>query len=466
MNAQQRQQALTAEAAMRSKERRERLLRFGTYAMLALFLVFVQLPLFWMILTAFKQRGQAFQMRFWPQTNVRGTSPYQLASIGTDQPSREMPEELLSPRERSWRETAPDGGATLHLGFLLPPATKASLRLYNEPARYVRAHLAGGGFDTLSEEEARAEQEAHRKATEEAKEKKLEAPAPKRVRYELLERPVDKALDLAPDAGDPAGPRLWSVDLPLGAGAAEPKECYVDFERTWSQGLAAIYTAQNFNEIWNKKGFPFSRYFFNSLQVATGAGLMTVILCSLAAYGFSRKKFPGSDKLFYGMLASMLIPGMVFMVPQFAITLKLGWMNTYWGLVVPHLGNVFGLFLLKQHMDSLPEALFQAARIDGANDWQIYWMLALPLSAPIVITLFLLVFVGQWSNFLWQFIVNSGDSLWVTLPVGLQSFKGQYDTRWELIMAGACFSIVPIAILFATVQRYFLIGMTGGSVKE
>jgi ABC-type glycerol-3-phosphate transport system permease component len=153
-------------------------------------------------------------------------------------------------------------------------------------------------------------------------------------------------------------------------------------------------------------------------------------------------------------------------VPQFALVSRFGWINTFQGMVLPHVANVFGLFLMRQYIETIPDSLLEAARIDGANEWQVFRIAIVPLSMPIVITLFLITFVSQWSNFLWQFITNTPDSPLRTLPVGLNLFKGQYDIKWELIMAGACFSIIPVAIIFAAAQRYFIQGMTSGAVKE
>jgi multiple sugar transport system permease protein len=170
--------------------------------------------------------------------------------------------------------------------------------------------------------------------------------------------------------------------------------------------------------------------------------------------------------LFALLLTSMLVPGMIFMVPQFSITLKLGMMDSYAGMVVPHLANVFGLFLMRQYISQIPKDLFAAAEIDGARQYQVFQTIVIPICLPIMVTLFLLVFVGQWSNFLWQLIINTGQSEVLTLPVGLQQFKGQNANEWEKIMAGACFSILPIAVLFLSLQKYFMEGLTAGAVKE
>lgn len=231
-------------------------------------------------------------------------------------------------------------------------------------------------------------------------------------------------------------------------------------------GMAEIYTYRNFVDILFNRDFPFIRFFFNSLIVATLAALFTVAFCTMGGYVFAKKDFYGKSAIFYLFLGTMLVPGLIFMVPQFAIVTKLGWINSYFGMVVPHLANVFGIYLLRQYMETIPDSLFEAAKIDGASEWQLFSQVAVPLSMPIMVTLFLLVFVGQWSNFLWQYITNTPDSPLRTLPVGLALFKGQYDIRWEQMMAGACFSVLPITVLFIFAQRFFIEGMTSGGVKE
>jgi len=260
----------------------------------------------------------------------------------------------------------------------------------------------------------------------------------------------------------------WSLlqDGVLFSGAPENATYRIQSNRSFTEALGSLYTINNFVTILSKEEFNFGRYFINSLIVATSAALLTVFLVTLAGYAFAQKEFHYRNGLFYLLLSSMLVPGMIYMVPQFSITLKLGWLNSYTGMVVPHVANVFGLFLLRQYIEQIPNDLFRAAEIDGANDRQIFTNIVIPMTMPVMVTLFLLVFVGQWSNFLWQLIVNTGDQSTMTLPVGLQQFRGQNATDWELIMAGACFSILPITVIFLSLQRYFIMGLTAGSVKE
>ena len=217
--------------------------------------------------------------------------------------------------------------------------------------------------------------------------------------------------------------------------------------------------------IENKKHF--GTYFMNSLLVSTTAAFLVTLFASMGAYVFSKKNLPYKDKIFKVLLMSMMIPGMMFMVPQFFMICKMGLFGTKWAMFLPHLASVFGIFMLKQFMDTIPDSLLEAAQIDGASEWQVFRIVIIPLSLPIILTLFLLTFLSNWSNFLWQLIVTDFENpLSVTLPVGLALFRGQYTSELGLIMSASCFSIVPIAVLFLFAQRYFIEGMTAGAVKE
>ena len=222
---------------------------------------------------------------------------------------------------------------------------------------------------------------------------------------------------------------------------------------------------KSIDPIENKKHF--GTYFMNSLLVSTTAAFLVTLFASMGAYVFSKKNLPYKDKIFRVLLMSMMIPGMMFMVPQFFMICKMGLFGTKWAMFLPHLASVFGIFMLKQFMDTIPDSLLEAAQIDGASEWQVFRIVIIPLSLPIILTLFLLTFLSNWSNFLWQLIVTDFENpLSVTLPVGLALFRGQYTSELGLIMSASCFSIVPIAVLFLFAQRYFIEGMTAGAVKE
>ncbi len=221
-------------------------------------------------------------------------------------------------------------------------------------------------------------------------------------------------------------------------------------------------TLDNFRRILADYGF--ARYFLNSIIVATSAAFLATLFAALAAYAFAKKQFLFKRQLFLFLLASLMIPGMMYMVPQFAIVSQLGLMNTYAAMVLPHLANVFGLFLMKQFMESIPNSLLDSSRIDGASELQVFRHIVVPLSLPVIATLFLLTFQFHWGNFLWQLIVTNKESLY-TVPVGLAMFRDAHEELVTLKMAGAAISIIPIGILFFFTQRLFIEGMTKGAVK-
>ncbi|MFZ2956499.1 MAG: carbohydrate ABC transporter permease [Candidatus Ozemobacteraceae bacterium] len=211
----------------------------------------------------------------------------------------------------------------------------------------------------------------------------------------------------------------------------------------------------------------FGTYFLNSIQIASIAAFFVTLFAAMGGYVFAKKELPYKNVLFGFFMATMMIPGMMYMVPQFFMICKMGLFGTKWAMFLPHLASVFGVFMLKQFMETIPSSLIEAARIDGASEWQIFRIVIVPLSMPILLTLFLLTFLFHWSNFLWQLIVTDFENpLSVTLPVGLALFRGQYTSDLGLIMSASCFSIVPIAVLFLFAQRYFIEGMTQGAVKE
>ncbi len=244
-----------------------------------------------------------------------------------------------------------------------------------------------------------------------------------------------------------------------------PAEPTLDNFRRVLKTDAASVAAGALDPIENKKNF--GTYFLNSLLVATTAAFLVTLFASMGAYVFSKKELPYKQQMFMLLLATMMIPGMMFMVPQFFMVCKMGMFGTKWAMFLPHLASVFGIFMLKQFMDTIPDSLIEAAQIDGASEWQVFRIVIVPLAFPIILTLFLLTFLFHWSNFLWQLIVtNFENPLSITLPVGLALFRGQYTSELGLIMSASCFSIVPIAVLFLFAQRYFIEGMTQGAVKE
>lgn len=237
-----------------------------------------------------------------------------------------------------------------------------------------------------------------------------------------------------------------------------------NFQKVLKTDPASLAAASQ-DPIEAKKNF--GTYFLNSLLVATTAAFLVTLFAAMGAYVFSKKELPYKKQIFMLLLATMMIPGMMFMVPQFFMVCQMGMFGTKWAMFLPHLASVFGIFMLKQFMDTIPNSLLEAAQIDGASEWQVFRVVIVPLAFPIILTLFLLTFLFHWSNFLWQLIVtNFENPLSITLPVGLALFRGQYTSELGLIMSASCFSIVPIAVLFLFAQRYFIEGMTQGAVKE
>ncbi len=231
-----------------------------------------------------------------------------------------------------------------------------------------------------------------------------------------------------------------------------------------------LYTLSNYKKILghHPRGddFTFGRAFFNSLIVSIGTAILTILLCTLGGYVFAKKQFTGKTYLYVTFWASMMIPGMMFIVPQYVIITKLEWVNSLQSMIIPHAANIFGLYLMKQYIEQIPHSLFEAAIIDGAREFDLFRIIIIPLTMPILMTLFLMTFLAQWSNFLWQLIVNTPDSAMMTLPVALSYLKGQHNTDWTTLMAGSAVMLIPIVILFLATQKYFVAGMTAGAVKE
>lgn len=230
------------------------------------------------------------------------------------------------------------------------------------------------------------------------------------------------------------------------------------------EGFSKLYTLENFKKVFAE--FNFMKYFFNSIIVASLAAVFATTFACMAGYVFAKKNFIYKDLIFYMLVATMMIPGMMYLVPQFVITVKLGWFDTYQGLIIPHLANIFGVFMMRQFMRSIPDSLIEAAKLDGASEWQVFTIIIVPMAMPIIVTLFLLTFLFHWSNFIWQLVITKPGSAILTIPVGLAYFSGPHGSEWELMMAASCFSIIPMAILFLVAQNFFIEGMTKGAVKE
>jgi multiple sugar transport system permease protein len=209
---------------------------------------------------------------------------------------------------------------------------------------------------------------------------------------------------------------------------------------------------------------PFGRYLFNTLWIILWALSGTVLTSSMAAFGFARLRFPGRGFLFTLVLSTLMLPGTVTLIPTFILFTKLGWINTFLPLTVPYWfgGGAFYIFLLRQFFMGIPLDLDEAARIDGAGNWLIYWRILLPLSKPAVATVTVFTFISLWNDFFRPLVYLQDSDKW-TMAIGLQIFQGLYATSWHLMMAASTVMIVPIIVIFFMAQQYFVSGiqMTG-----
>jgi multiple sugar transport system permease protein len=207
------------------------------------------------------------------------------------------------------------------------------------------------------------------------------------------------------------------------------------------------------------------RNFFNSVVIAGSVTVISVLLNSLAGWALAKLRFPGRQRLFAWLLAAMVIPGQVAMLPLFLLLRSMGLVNTMAGVVAPAAASLFGIFLMRQYALSIPDELLDAARVDGAGELRIWWTIGLPLCRPALVTLALFTFVGTWSDFMWPLVVLTDETKY-TLPVALAGLVGEHALDVELMMAGSVITVVPVLLLFLSLQRYYLAGITMGSVKE
>ncbi|MCD6128397.1 carbohydrate ABC transporter permease [Candidatus Bipolaricaulota bacterium] len=226
---------------------------------------------------------------------------------------------------------------------------------------------------------------------------------------------------------------------------------------------------ENYVEIFRLMDF--GRYWLNTIIVTVGRMLGQFIFCTLAAYAFARLNFPGKDFLFFLLLSSLMVPFETLMVPTFVLMKKLGWINTYWALIVPHalgaFGGAFNVFLLRQFFLTIPKEFEESAIIDGASPFRIFRSIMLPLARPALAALLIFSFRGAWNDFTYPLIVTNTDNMKV-LSLGILGFKGLRAgmTQWHLMMAAATLSILPMILVFLVAQKYFIEGITVGGLKE
>lgn len=217
-------------------------------------------------------------------------------------------------------------------------------------------------------------------------------------------------------------------------------------------------TLEHYRSIFQRQDLMLGRWFLNSVVVATAATAVSLFISSLTAYGFSRLEFPGRDKIFYSLLIALMIPGQVTLIPVFLLMRNLGWLDNYNALIWPGAASVFGVFLLRQFFVGIPRELEEAAVMDGAGRFRIYWQIILPLARSSLVALMIFTFLGSWNDLFWPLIVMNKLEM-RTLPVGLTVLQGTYVQERALVMAGATIAAAPVLIFYAFFQRRIIEGV-------
>jgi multiple sugar transport system permease protein len=236
-----------------------------------------------------------------------------------------------------------------------------------------------------------------------------------------------------------------------------------EIRREPSRWIPEEPTLQNYRDLFDRLDFP--RYFFNSTFVAVAVTAGNLLFCSMLGYALAKLEFPGKRVLFAVVLATLMIPGIVTLVPLFVLVSNFNLTNTHAGLILPTVAGAFGVFLMRQFMLGIPDDLLDAARVDGAGEYRIFFRVVMPLCGPALATLGVLTFLTSWNNFLWPLVVASSEDMY-TLPVALALFSiGQQESNVALQMAGATVVVLPVAILFFATQRYVIQGIATTGLK-
>ncbi len=249
-------------------------------------------------------------------------------------------------------------------------------------------------------------------------------------------------------------PLLWM----LVASLMPPGEANSYPPRLWPSAVTFEHYAALFTRL------DLARYLFNSALLASIVTLIALFVNSMAGYAFAKFRFRFRDRLFRGLLAAMVIPAQVAMLPLFLLLKQFGLINTYWGVIIPGMASIFGIFLIRQYLLAIPDSLLDAARMDGAGEFRIYRSLILPLCRPILVTLAIFTFLGAWNDFMWPLIVLT-DSARYTLPVALANLLGEHVQDTELMMAGSVLTVLPVMLLFVVLQKYYITGIMLGGMK-
>jgi len=222
---------------------------------------------------------------------------------------------------------------------------------------------------------------------------------------------------------------------------------------------------ENYVDAWHAA--PFGRFYFNSIVTGVATTTLQIVFASLMAYAFACIRFPGKHYLLFLVLATMMIPDEMKLVPNYLLLNRLGWIDTYWALIVPPIAYAFPVFVLYQQFRTIPPSLLDSARVDGASHFRIVWQVVMPLSRPVVVAVTLVSFLGRWNDYLWPLVVTNSVKM-RTLPIGLAYLKKEAEegtTPWNLMMAATIFVVIPIVILYSMLQKQFVAGITKGAVK-
>jgi len=251
------------------------------------------------------------------------------------------------------------------------------------------------------------------------------------------------------------GPFLW-----MAVSSVKPEGEIRRLPPTW---WPEQFTFEHYRELFTRLDFP--QFFANSVLVAVAVTLGNLVFCSALGYALAKLRFPGKRLLFGVVLGMLMVPGMVLFVPQFVLVSNMGLVNTYAGLALPYLAGPFGVFLMRQYLLSIPDDLIEAARVDGAGEFRIFWRIVLPLCRPALATLGILTFLASWNNFLWPLVVATSEDRY-TLPVALALYSiGQNRINFGLLLAGSVVVVLPIVIVFLLLQRHFLRGIATTGLK-
>ena len=221
-------------------------------------------------------------------------------------------------------------------------------------------------------------------------------------------------------------------------------------------------TLDNITQVLRSAGFV--RWTVNSLVYSVVSMVIVLLTAAMAGYAFAKKRFPGRDALLWSFLATLMVPFQALLIPYFVLVSKMGGVDTYWGLIVPTLANSQAVFLLRQFIRELPDELFDAAKVDGASEWRVFWQLVLPLTRPVLATLGVFVFLWHWNDFLWPLVVAQTDSM-RTLTVGLTTLNGE-NAPLASVMAAATISVVPCLVVFLLLQRYLVNSIATTGLKS